>query len=533
MAAPAVESIASLASSGPRPAIEDEAASRREPYPAPLVDVWLQDTSHLSTEQVLRDLVERLAVATRAPIVEIYTVEADTARALVSYDGGQWDTAWEDVVLRLARYPSSLRAVETGDVVLVSSLDDATLDRQGRFSMERWGYQSHLSLPLIVGGRTLGLLELYDYVPRDFSSDVDLVRGVGRLAALALDNERLAKQMRRRSRMVAELEAVASLCASAPGIETLADSVAQRLLEALDTASCQVFRSSSKGAVCIASHDRSGRDDQAIGLLTDLSDFPTVVHTMNVRDVLAISSLDDERLTDAERAAYRAGGWSSEVCVPLVMNDELRGFIDLLDSRPRAFAEYAGFLRSVASMVSVAFEATRLREDVARGRDDVGSLTAIAALDAPADPQGEVLESLAAEIRSRLGAADCDIFALDQERLRCLVSVDERGRDDSVSTRPLDIDRFPATAQAVRSGELVVVPDLDDPRLSDQERSDMAAWGFRSEACLPLVSQGRVVGLVDVFDDRPRDFAEHRTYLAAAGRIATRLVRAVLAARGS
>ncbi len=458
-------------------------------------------------------------------------MQGDTARALVSYDGGHWDSAWEDVVLRLARYPTSLRAVETGEAVMVNGLDDEILDQDGRFSLERWGYQAHLSLPLTAAGRILGLLELYDYVPHDFSPDVDLARGVGRVAALTLDNERIAQQVRRRGRMLSELEAIASLCASLRDAEALLAAVAARLQAAVDTASCQILRLTPRGVLCVASHDRSGRDDDAVGLLADLSDFPTAVTALNAQDVLVLSSLEDDRLDATERAAYRAGGWASELCVPLVLQDELRGYIDILDSRPRGFAEYVDFVRSVAGMVAVALEASRLRDESAFRRADLESLTAIGGLDVAVDLGDDALERLAAEIRRRLDAADCDIFSLDDEGLHCLVSVDERGRDLSVSSRPLTIDHFPSSAQAVRSGEIVVVPDLDDPRLSDHERADMAMWGFVSDVCVPLVAEGRVRGVMDVFDRRARDYSEHREYLLAAGRIAAGVVDAVVAAR--
>jgi GAF domain-containing protein len=182
-------------------------------------------------------------------------------------------------------------------------------------------------------------------------------------------------------------------------------------------------------------------------------------------------------------------------------------------------------------MVAVALEASRLRDESALQRADLESLTAIGGLHVAADLGDDALERLAAEVRRRLDAADCDIFSLDDEGLHCLVSVDERGRDLSVSSGPLTIDHFPSSAQAVRSGEIVVVPDLDDPRLSDHERADMATWGFVSDVCVPLIAEGRVRGVMDIFDRRARDYSEHRGYLLAAGRIAAGVVDAVVAAR--
>ncbi len=523
-AAPAIRGTATLLAAALQAAEGPGGVRESDRDLAVLRDLWRQDTSRLSTEQVLRDLVERLADATRVPIVEVYAVEGDTARALVSYDGGRWDEAWEGIVLRLERYPTSHRAVVTGKPVLAGALDDDGLDPDGRFSLERWGYQSHLAVPLAAGGRTLGLLELYDYVPHDFSAELELARGVGALASLTLDAERRTEQVRRRNRIISELEAIARICAATGDAETMVARVAESLRGALDAAACQIYRLTPRGVVCIAGHDRTGRDVEVVGLSGDLGSYPVAVHAMKARDVLAVSSPGDERFTDAERSVYRAGGWTSEVCVPLVLHDEIGGFIDIVDSRSRAFTEYADFLRSVAGTLAVALEAARLGGEVERRTADLAGIAAICGLHVREGPPGEALERLAAEVRLHVGAADCDVFALHEDGLHCLVSVDERGRDDAVESGPLDIDQYPATAQAVRSGEMVVIPDLDDPRLSAQERTDMESWGFRSEACVPLVWEGRVGGILDVFDGAPRDYAEAGEYLRAAARIAAALV---------
>jgi len=65
----------------------------------------------------------------------------------------------------------------------------------------------------------------------------------------------------------------------------------------------------------------------------------------------------------------------------------------------------------------------------------------------------------------------------------------------------------------------MAVPRLDDPRLSAEERENMARHGFESEFCMPLVADGRVIGLIDVFDTRPRDFGEYIDFLRSVGQM--------------
>ena len=60
--------------------------------------------------------------------------------------------------------------------------------------------------------------------------------------------------------------------------------------------------------------------------------------------VLIVTSPDDPQLSEEERRSYRELGFASEVCIPLVVNAELCGLIDIYDTRERDYAEYLGFL---------------------------------------------------------------------------------------------------------------------------------------------------------------------------------------------
>ena len=86
---------------------------RRNRDLALVVEAGLEDTARLSTDEVLHAVVERLSDLTSTPVADIYAVEGDTLRALVSYDGGRFDTEWDGVVLPLAPLP--LQPAGSGD----------------------------------------------------------------------------------------------------------------------------------------------------------------------------------------------------------------------------------------------------------------------------------------------------------------------------------------------------------------------------------------------------------------------------------
>ena len=493
---------------------------RRNRDLALVVEAGLEDTARLSTDEILHAVAERLSELTRTPVTDIYAVEGDTLRGLVSYDSGRFDAEWDGVVLPLRRYPCSRKAVETGEVTVVAALDDPLLDEEGRYSLERWGYQSQLSMPLVSRGRVLGVAELSDYEPRDFAEDLDLIRGLGQVAAHALDNASLFEQVDRRNRTLNELVELGSLASRSRDLDQLVRSVAERVLSAVDAANCDIYRSLDGTLRCVASFDRSGHDDSVLGGKFDLERYPTTAEAVYGHQILTITSPDDPQLSQAERDTYHDYGFSSEVCLPLVVGDELYGLLDVYDTRERDFAEYLSFLRGTAQTLAGAFENALLVDQLERRTTVLRDIVELGAVASQAHDLETVLTALAVRLRETVGAADCDIFTLKDGKLRCLVSADKDGLDASVVGRVLDIDRFPATALAVRTGQPMAIASLDDPHLTDEEREDMAEYGFESELCIPLLGGDRVIGLIDVFDTRPRDYAEYLDFLRSVGQTA-------------
>jgi diguanylate cyclase (GGDEF)-like protein/excisionase family DNA binding protein len=485
-----------------------------------VVEAGLEDTARLSSDEVLHAVVERLSDLTHTPVADIYAVEGDTLRGLVSYDNGRFDAGWEGVVLPLRRYPCSRRAVETREIVVAAALDDPILTGEGRYSLEKWGYQAQLSMPLVSHGHVLGVVELSDYQPRDFAEDLDLIRGLGQVASHALENASLFEQVDRRNRTLNELVELGSLVSRTRDLDTLVPAVAERVLGAMDAACCDVYRMIDGTLRCVASFDRSGLDASVLGSTFDLERYPTTVEAMFNHQVLVISSPDDAQLSEDERTTYHDYGFSSEVCLPLVVNDELFGLLDIYDTRERDFSEYLSFLRSTAQTLAGAFQSHLLVEQLEQRTMVLRDIVELGVVASQAHDLATVLTTLAQRLRDTIGAADCDIFTLQEDKLRCLVSADHEGLDASVVGHVLDIDRFPATALAVRTGKPMTIASLDDPHLTDEEREDMAEYGFQSELCIPLVGGDRVIGLIDVFDTRPRDYGEYVDFLRSVGQTA-------------
>src|ERR1019366_1121149 len=60
-----------------------------------LVEAGIEDASHLETTDVLQSVARRLAHLTSSPVADIYAVEGEILRALVSYAHGPFAHSWE------------------------------------------------------------------------------------------------------------------------------------------------------------------------------------------------------------------------------------------------------------------------------------------------------------------------------------------------------------------------------------------------------------------------------------------------------
>ena len=206
--------------------------------------------------------------------------------------------------------------------------------------------------------------------------------------------------------------------------------------------------------------------------------------------------------------------------MPLAVDEQLYGFIDIYDTRERDYTEYVSFLQSAGQILAGALQNALLFRQVDQRTTVLREIVDLGALASQTHDLREVLRGIAARLRDTLQVDDCDIFTLQGEALRCVASADSHGFDESVVGEAIDMHQFPTTAMAIRSGETMVIASLDDPRLTDGERNDYAAFGFQSELCIPLLAAEKVIGLIDVFDTKPRDYGEFLDFLKSVSQMA-------------
>ncbi len=133
---------------------------------------------------------------------------------------------------------------------------------------------------------------------------------------------------------------------------------------------------------------------------------------------------------------------------------------------------------------------------------------------------GELLRDVAGLMLTATGAVSCDIYRLEDEGVfRCLVSLDRDGPDEEAVGAVLRTTVWAVVRQAFAEGTVVHVDDRHDPRLTDEDREVYDEYGFASEMCIPLLVQDRVVGVIELYGDRPRAFTRALEYARGAAHV--------------
>jgi diguanylate cyclase (GGDEF)-like protein/excisionase family DNA binding protein len=485
-----------------------------------LVEAGIHDGSARDTRRILHSVVRRLARVTGAPVVDIYAVEDGVLRALVSFDHGRFDRDWEGTQVPLADFPCSLKAVTERRISVATSLDDPILTERGRESLARWRYESQLSAPLLAHDTVIGLLELSDYRPRDYQEHIGLIQGLALAAGHAIENATLFEQVEHRNEILRELVDLGALVGGAHDVRELVRTVARRLVKTLKVADCDIFILEDGVLTCRASCEPAGFDDSVLGWRLDLDEFPTTREAIATGDVMVMPDLGATAASVQEQRVVGDFGFCSEVCIPLMVDGEARGLIDVFDATPRDYEDVLDFLRTVGQVVAGALHKSLLVEQLADGNRRLALLVESGLEFGSSLDVDQVLRSVAERMRSITAADSCDVYRLVGDSLETLMSVDRTGIDSAeIGSRYSAVGHTAARAAIATRVPFVIEDATIDPRLTDADRQYWRALALPASARLPLVAHDEVIGLVSLFDTHPRRF-EHLDTLQGLAQIA-------------
>jgi diguanylate cyclase (GGDEF)-like protein len=315
----------------------------------------LESSRAMSSTVVLEDVLDLVArkagVALDSDecVIWEYERESDALvfRSFYSRTGGPGRELVGSISL-LEEYPGDRRLLEERAVV-EETVGGYALDESSRAAMERFGEKTILNVPLAFNDEPVGVLCLIETGrERRFTEDeMTLASGLGEQAAAAIQNAKLYRREELRSRrLVGLLEASRSMTSSLELREIL------ELLEG-------VVAGMLSGKACTVDVRVKDAGDQFLP-------FRLALQAESERRPRAAVPTPHAVVDEALRAAVArqgAGEASGRIVIPLLIRDEVEGYIEAVDAGSRRFAEdEVELVQILANQAAVALQNGRLYE---------------------------------------------------------------------------------------------------------------------------------------------------------------------------
>jgi GAF domain-containing protein/ActR/RegA family two-component response regulator len=376
---------------------------------------------------------------------------------------------------------------------------------------QRLGYTTFLGVPLRVSERTIGVLTFR--ARRPFTDlDQELAEAFAGQAAIALEHSRLFHEAKRQAGRMEALADIGRLLAQTLDPELLAHQIvgSTRALFGAQTSMLLKLDESTGDLVGMAVSGDAGplADDHLV------CPAGTGLVGLALRERALVTSadvLEDPRvtLTPAMRARIEQAGYRGGIAVPLVVRGRVIGTLALGTHAGRAFtADELGLAQAFAAQAAVALDNASLYAETEQRRREAEVIADVArSLNAALDTD-TVLQRVTESARD-LCRADLAVIALrdlggDTMILRHASGTRARRLHTALVEPGKGVGGIViATGRPFRTADY-----LADPRISQDYAETVRAEGIVAEMVVPLLSAGRVEGLLYVDNRTARPFTD-------------------------
>jgi len=406
------------------------------------------------------------------------------------------------------------------------ALDDVRDDPRVRNPawLEAEGLVSLLTMPVVVDGTVAAVVAAGTRVRRRWSDeDLRRARTLGDAAAVAIRNATLFRTSEEQRRTAEAFAAVGRALSETLDVAVVGRKIVESLLALLDVEVARLFRlDRASGALVAVAQAGPPTIDVSTPRL-----FPagTGLVGLAVRERGAVASADvlaDPRvvLPAAVSAELARTGLGAALAVPLLAHGEVIGAVIVLGRTGRVFRQTeVGLAGAFADHAAVAVHNATTFEEAERRRRAAESLADVGRLVTQSLDLHEVAQRIADSLQTLLEARNAVVLRYDPGRddLEALAtSSGVAGEPAGASGLRVPLGDGVAGFAARARRTMVTADALGDARftISPEIRARLEANGYRAVVAVPLVVEGRLVGVLSVGADAGRVFDADAVRLA-------------------
>ncbi|MFQ5746350.1 MAG: diguanylate cyclase [Gemmatimonadota bacterium] len=212
----------------------------------------------------------------------------------------------------------------------------------------------------------------------------------------------------------------------------------------------------------------------------------------------------------------------SNLAVPLIIGNEVAGVINVESERVGAFTEeHEKMLTVLGAQAALAILTQRAQDDLKQRIEQLSALYRISQLASDGDDLKATLQAMLGIAQEVIPQGPVAILLADEGR-RCLRLVAGHGYTSDAWELEIPIGRG-VTGRCAETGQIAVIGDVLDLDPDDYIRG---VPGARSEIAVPLVIEGRVIGVLNAESLEPWAFSTiHQQTLSVIARQAAVVIR--------
>ncbi|MCW2976827.1 MAG: hypothetical protein JWM06_2108 [Actinomycetia bacterium] len=316
--------------------------------------------AHLDLDDLLAELLGRIRDVLPVDTAVILLLDEATSELVARAAVGLENAVEQGIRIPLGRGFAGRVAAER-TAILLDDVEHADLLNP---LLREAGVKTLLGVPLLVGGRSIGVLHVGTFTRHEFeASDVDLLQLVADRAAIAIEHATLFAAERRARLRLERLQAVTDVALAHLELDDLLTELLVRIRHILrvDTSAVLLLDAETNELVARAQ----------VGIEEDVQEGVRIPVGRGFAGRVAAQRapviLHDVEHADVLNPLLRQKGITSLLGVPLTVRDAVIGVLHVGTLSPRAFDdEDVELLQLVAERVALAIERAQLHDDIVR-----------------------------------------------------------------------------------------------------------------------------------------------------------------------
>ena len=331
----------------------------------------------LNFDEVLDSLLAHVGVVMPHDAATLMLIDERTGTVRVARSQGYAERRLQEQVeemrLAVADMPHLRDMLRSGHPVVVS--DTRATPGWVDIPAARW-VRSYLGVPICIKGHTVGFLNLDSATPGFFTpTHADRLQAFADQAAIAVENARLYEAARRRLDEQTALLAASNVISSSLDLNTVLNRLTEQMVKAIDATSAYLCDWDPQSGIATVLAEYVGPDASPQEQASDLgrtyhvaTDFGDDLDQWLLVGKPIVSHIDDPQIPEPTRRHLAEYGGHSALTIPLVVQGNSIGYIDVWESRrhrdftPEEIALYQG----IAQQAAIAIQNARLHDQVRR-----------------------------------------------------------------------------------------------------------------------------------------------------------------------